>query len=129
MLPLSLLQTGVGHIVLVELKNGETYNGNLVNCDGWMNINLREVVCTSRDGERFWRIPQCYIRGNTIKYINFPKEIIDKVQENVAPRGSTRGRGGVTGRGRGATPRGRQEHGAQGRGRGSYRGGRGYGPK
>jgi hypothetical protein len=33
---------------LVELKNGETYNGNLVNCDTWMNIHLREVICTSK---------------------------------------------------------------------------------
>jgi len=33
---------------LVELKNGETYNGHLVNCDNWMNINLRDVICTSR---------------------------------------------------------------------------------
>ena len=29
--------------MLVELKNGETYNGHLVSCDNWMNINLREV--------------------------------------------------------------------------------------
>nr|KAF6401661.1 LSM4-like protein, U6 small nuclear RNA and mRNA degradation associated [Rousettus aegyptiacus] len=34
--------------MLVELKNGETYNGHLVSCDNWMNINLREVICTSR---------------------------------------------------------------------------------
>lgn len=33
---------------LVELKNGETYNGILVNCDIWMNLSLRDVVCTSR---------------------------------------------------------------------------------
>jgi len=33
---------------LVELKNGETYNGHLVNCDNWMNVNLRDVICTSR---------------------------------------------------------------------------------
>jgi small nuclear ribonucleoprotein (snRNP)-like protein len=32
----------------VELKNGETYNGHLVNCDTWMNIHLREVICTSK---------------------------------------------------------------------------------
>jgi len=32
----------------VELKNGETYNGHLVTCDSWMNINLREVICTSK---------------------------------------------------------------------------------
>lgn len=33
---------------LVELKNGDTYNGHLVNCDTWMNVNLREVICTSK---------------------------------------------------------------------------------
>lgn len=38
----------VEHVQLVELKNGETYNGHLVSCDTWMNINLREVICTSR---------------------------------------------------------------------------------
>ena len=43
MLPLSLLRTAQNHPMLVELKNGETYNGHLVSCDNWMNINLREV--------------------------------------------------------------------------------------
>ena len=41
MLPLSLLKTAVNHPMLVELKNGETYNGHLVNCDNWMNLQLR----------------------------------------------------------------------------------------
>ena len=79
MLPLSILRTAVGHPMLVELKNGETYNGNLVSCDTYMNITLRKVICTSRDGDSFWRIPQCYIRGNTIKYMCIPDEIIDMV--------------------------------------------------
>ena len=35
-------------VQLIELKNGDTYNGHMVNCDAWMNINLREVICTSR---------------------------------------------------------------------------------
>ena len=43
-LPLSLLRTAVNHPMLVELKNGETYNGHLVSCDNWMNINLRSGV-------------------------------------------------------------------------------------
>jgi len=42
-LPLSLLRTAQGHPMLVELKNGDTYNGRLVNCDSWMNINLKDV--------------------------------------------------------------------------------------
>jgi len=75
MLPLSLLRTAQNHPMLVELKNGETYNGHLVSCDNWMNINLREVICTSRDGDRFWRMPECYIRGSTIKYLRIPDEV------------------------------------------------------
>ncbi|KAB5525305.1 hypothetical protein DKX38_023054 [Salix brachista] len=39
------------------------------------NIHLREVICTSKDGDRFWRMPKCYIRGNTIKYLRVPDEV------------------------------------------------------
>ncbi|WMV47309.1 hypothetical protein MTR67_040694 [Solanum verrucosum] len=130
-LPLSLLKTAQGHPMLVELKNGETYNGHLVNCDTWMNIHLREVICTSKDGDRFWRMPECYIRGNTIKYLRVPDEntedgpftpllwcilgawfdVIDKVQEETKSRGD-RKPPGVGGRGRG---RGGRDEGAAGR--------------
>ncbi|XP_010421582.1 PREDICTED: sm-like protein LSM4 [Camelina sativa] len=116
MLPLSLLKTAQGHPMLVELKNGETYNGHLVNCDTWMNIHLREVICTSKDGDRFWRMPECYIRGNTIKYLRVPDAVIDKVQEEKTrtdrkPPGVGRGRG-----------RGMEDGGARGRGRGTSMG-------
>ncbi|GER24738.1 thiamin pyrophosphokinase family protein [Striga asiatica] len=100
-LPLSLLKTAQGHPMLVELKNGETYNGHLVNCDTWMNIHLREVICTSKDGDRFWRMPECYIRGNTIKYLRVPDEVIDKVQEESKSRSDRRPPGVGRGRGRG----------------------------
>jgi U6 snRNA-associated Sm-like protein LSm4 len=66
---------------LVELKNGETYNGHLVNCDTWMNIHLREVICTSKDGDHFWRMPECYIRGNTIKYLRVPDEVSSRHEQ------------------------------------------------
>ncbi|CAK9196878.1 unnamed protein product [Sphagnum troendelagicum] len=116
-LPLSLLKTAQGHPMLVELKNGETYNGHLVNCDTWMNIHLREVICTSKDGDRFWRMPECYIRGNTIKYLRVPDEVIDKVQEETVKRSDRKPT--VGGRGRG---RGRGEEGGRG---GGGRGGKG----
>ncbi|KAH9547942.1 hypothetical protein CY35_11G061400 [Sphagnum magellanicum] len=103
--------------MLVELKNGETYNGHLVNCDTWMNIHLREVICTSKDGDRFWRMPECYIRGNTIKYLRVPDEVIDKVQEETVKRSDRKPT--VGGRGRG---RGRGEEGGWG---GGGRGGKG----
>ncbi|XP_037070976.1 U6 snRNA-associated Sm-like protein LSm4, partial [Pollicipes pollicipes] len=119
MLPLSLLRTAQSHPMLVELKNGETYNGHLVSCDNWMNINMREVICTSRDGDKFWRMPECYVRGSTIKYLRIPDEVIDMVKEEVMAkgrgRGDGKGRGGQRGRGRG---------GFGGRGRGGRGGGR-----
>ena len=85
MLPLSLLRTAAGHPMLVELKNGETYNGHLVSCDNWMNISLREVICTSRDGDRFWRLPEVIIRGNKIKYLRIPEEARAPACASAAP--------------------------------------------
>ncbi|XP_073987877.1 U6 snRNA-associated Sm-like protein LSm4 isoform X1 [Rhodnius prolixus] len=122
MLPLSLLRTAQNHPMLVELKNGETYNGHLVSCDNWMNINLREVICTSRDGDKFWRMPECYIRGSTIKYLRIPDEVIDMVKEEVVVK--SRGRSEVKGRGGGQRGRG----GSGQRGAFGGRGGRPGGP-
>jgi U6 snRNA-associated Sm-like protein LSm4 len=81
MLPLSLLTTTKGHPILVELKNGETFNGHLVNCDNFMNLTLQNVIQTSSNGDRFWKIKECYIRGSTIKYLRVPDEMIDIVKE------------------------------------------------
>ncbi|XP_015875093.2 sm-like protein LSM4 isoform X1 [Ziziphus jujuba] len=132
-LPLSLLKTAQGHPMLVELKNGETYNGHLVNCDTWMNIHLREVICTSKDGDRFWRMPECYIRGNTIKYLRVPDEVIDKVQEETKsrsdrkPPGVGRGRGRVREEGPGGKQAKGVGHGVDDAGSRGLGGGRGRG--
>lgn len=55
--------------MLVELKNGETLNGHLVQCDNWMNLTLKEVVQTSPEGDRFFRLPEVYVRGNNVRLI------------------------------------------------------------
>ncbi|POR33879.1 Sm-like ribonucleoprotein [Tolypocladium paradoxum] len=122
-LPLSLLNAAQGHPMLVELKNGETLNGHLVQCDTWMNLTLKEVVQTSPEGDKFVRLKEAYIKGNNIKYLRVPEEIIDQVSEaQKGQQGSFRG-------GRGGQSRG--EHGGRGgdrgRGRGGGRGGRGRG--
>jgi len=117
-LPLSLLRAAQGHAILVELKSGDTYNGHLVNSDSWMNINLKDVVCTSRDGQKFWRINECYIRGCTIKYLSIANDVLESVKDEdndlkasrMKPmRGRGRGRGRLFnqargGRGRGTEP-------------------------
>lgn len=55
--------------MLVELKDGETLNGHLVNCDTWMNLTLKEVVQTMPDGEHFFRLTEVYVRGNNVSHI------------------------------------------------------------
>ena len=126
--------------MLVELKNGETLNGHLVNCDTYMNLTLKEVVQTSPEGDKFFRLPECYIRGNNvssrsrllcvfvhdltahqIKYLRIPDEIVDIVKDQQQTQQSQRGgRGGMQQRG---------DHGGRGDrgGRGGNRGGRGRG--
>ncbi|KAK0394880.1 hypothetical protein QR680_000985 [Steinernema hermaphroditum] len=82
-LPLSLLRTAQNHPMLVELKNGETYNGHLVSCDSWMNVHLRDAICTSKEGDRFTKMPEVYVRGSTIKYLRIPDEVVDLVKDEV----------------------------------------------
>ncbi|KAF7713520.1 U6 small nuclear ribonucleoparticle-associated protein [Penicillium ucsense] len=119
MLPLGLLTAAQGHPMLVELKNGETLNGHLVTCDNWMNLILREVVQTSPEGDKFFRLPEVYVRGNNIKYLRVPDEIIEivKEQQQNQPQNRRGGRDNDRGRGRGRGGRG------QGRGRGGRGGG------
>jgi U6 snRNA-associated Sm-like protein LSm4 len=77
-LPSMLLQSARKAPILIELKNGEAYNGTLVNCDQWMNICLSDVICTAPDGDRFWKLSECFIRGTTVKYIRIPDEVMEK---------------------------------------------------
>lgn len=67
--------------MLVELKSGETLNGHLLNCDTWMNLTLKDVIQTSPDGETFMKVPEYYVRGNLIKYLRVPDELIDQIKE------------------------------------------------
>lgn len=59
--------------MLVELKNGETLNGHLISCDTWMNLTLKEVVQTSPDGDKFFRLPEVYVRGNNVSVLKLPE--------------------------------------------------------
>ncbi|EXJ69548.1 uncharacterized protein A1O5_07584 [Cladophialophora psammophila CBS 110553] len=127
MLPLGLLTAAQGHPMLVELKNGETLNGHLVNCDTWMNLTLKEVVQTSPEGDRFWRLPECYVRGNNIKYLRVPEEVIELAREQQQQQQHQQGGGPRGGRGGGQAGHGTGGRGGGDRGRGSGGQGRGGG--
>lgn len=56
-------------------------------------MDLRSPPPVVQDGDKFWRMPECYIRGSTIKYLRIPDEIIDMVKEEVVAKGH--GHGGL----------------------------------
>ena len=37
-------------------------------------------------GDQFWKIPECFVRGNTIKYLRIPDEVIDLVKDEPVKR-------------------------------------------
>ena len=41
-----------------------------------MNITLREVYQTNPDGDRFWKLKECYIRGSTVRMRDFPSSAL-----------------------------------------------------
>ena len=87
---------------------------------------MRGVICTSRDGDRFWKLAEVTIRGNNIKYLRIPEEVIDMVPMEEETSGG-KGKGGGYGGGRGGGE-GRGKGGGKGGGKGdSGKGGRGKG--
>ena len=86
----------VGTAVSIELKSGECYNGYVVKGDYFMNFLLRDVTITSASGERFWKVGQCYVRGNAVKYVRVAEEALANAVKNKA---SVKRGGGYRGRG------------------------------
>lgn len=68
--------------MLIELKTGETINGNLINCDSYMNLTLSECIKVDGKGEKFVKYTEMYVRGAQIKYIRMSNEIFDQLKEN-----------------------------------------------
>ena len=106
-----------------------------------MNLAIKDVICTSKDGQKFHKMPEAFIRGGTVKYIRVPDQVADTAPSTETSfsggqvfgshqgggeynRGGGRG-GGNGGRG-GDFRRGGGGSGGGG-GRGGYRGGGGGG--
>lgn len=65
--------------VKVELKNDLIIEGNLFEVDENLNVCLKNITADSGNinNKQFQDINDCFIRGNTIRYIHFPKDEID----------------------------------------------------
>ncbi len=101
--PIQLLFEGEGHIVTVELKNGETYRGLLVKAEDTMNCQLKDVTMTAKEG-RMQRLEHVFLRGGTIKFIVMPDILknapifkkVNQMRQNKT-KDSSRGAGGKEG--------------------------------
>lgn len=69
--PIQLLHEGEGHVITVELKNGEIYKGMLSDAEDTMNCQMKEVTMTSKNG-RVVRLENVFLRGAQIKFIVLP---------------------------------------------------------
>lgn len=83
--PIKLLHEGEGHMVTIELKNGEIYRGHLDESEETMNCLVTDVVVTARDG-RVTKLENVYIRGSQIKFMILPdllkhSPVFEKVKE------------------------------------------------
>lgn len=111
--------------IMVELKNGETLNGQLINCDQWMNLTLRDVIQSSANAEEFMKIPECYVRGLHIKYLRMPDELMDHAKEQTLANLEQRNRNQKRRGGGGGGSFGHSHNGSRRGDRGDRRGGHG----
>ena len=114
-IPIKLLHEAQGHVVTVELTNGQVYRGKLVegkpsslsspvsfskilltcvaedNC----NVQLRDVTGTARDG-RVSHLEQIFIRGSHVRFFVIPDMLRNAPMfrnKAMRARGTARGRG------------------------------------
>ncbi|KAI8868667.1 Sm-like ribonucleoprotein, partial [Ramicandelaber brevisporus] len=69
--PILLLHESLGHIITLELANGATYRGKLIEVEDNMNVQLTDITSTARDG-RSTRLDQVFIRGSQIRFFVVP---------------------------------------------------------
>ncbi|CDF40108.1 unnamed protein product [Chondrus crispus] len=102
-IPIKLLHEASPHVVTVELHVGDVYRGTLSSVEDNMNVQLRRVTLTARDG-KVSNLENVFIRGSKIRYFILP-DILASAPMFKRARGLGRGRGmpGAA-RGRGAPP-------------------------
>ncbi|KAJ6438258.1 LSM domain-containing protein [Purpureocillium lavendulum] len=124
-IPIKLLHEATGHIVTVELTNGNAYRGTLLDGkfslsppssvsqhsstpEDSMNVQMKDITVTSREG-RVYHVDQVYIRGSHVRFFIIPDMLRNAPMFRAR---NVRGRGVGLARGRATVSRAR----ASGRG-------------
>jgi small nuclear ribonucleoprotein D3 len=85
--PIKLLHESQGHIVTMELKTGGIYRGKLINVEDNMNVQLKDITFTDRDGQ-VRKMEQIYVRGSHIRYFIVPDMLKNAPMfQNVSSKG------------------------------------------
>ncbi|CAK9441764.1 uncharacterized protein LODBEIA_P56320 [Lodderomyces beijingensis] len=71
-IPVRLLNEAQGHIISIELNNGDTYRGKLLENEDNMNSSLFDVTITSGKNGSVKHMEQVFIRGSMIRFISVP---------------------------------------------------------
>ncbi|KAJ2455982.1 small nuclear ribonucleoprotein Sm D3 [Coemansia sp. RSA 2336] len=117
--PVKLLHESQGHVITLELKTGQLYRGELVETEDNMNVQLKDITVTGRDG-RTQHLKHVYVRGSNVRFFIVPDMLKNAPMfKNMDPR-VAKMRGIGMGRGKAALgrARGRGRGGASSRGRG-----------
>ncbi|SCW04155.1 LAFE_0H07294g1_1 [Lachancea fermentati] len=70
-IPIKLLNEAQGHVVSLELTTGETYRGKLADNEDNMNVQLRDVTVTGRDGT-VTHADHIFVRGSHVRFFVVP---------------------------------------------------------
>ncbi|QPC79300.1 hypothetical protein HYE68_010052 [Fusarium pseudograminearum] len=87
-----------GHIVTLEITSGQTYRGKLLDAEDNMNVQLKDITVTARDG-RVSHLDQVYIRGSHVRFFIVPDMLRNAPMfrsRNVRGRGVGLARGRAT---------------------------------
>ncbi|WQF79365.1 Putative like-Sm (LSM) domain containing protein, LSm4/SmD1/SmD3 [Colletotrichum destructivum] len=97
-IPIKLLNEAQGHIVTLEITSGQTYRGKLLEAEDNMNVQLKDITVTARDG-RVSHLDQVYIRGSHVRFFIVPDMLRNAPMfrsRNVRGRGVGMARGRAT---------------------------------
>ena len=72
--PQKILTEAIGMTVSVELQTGQLYRGKLVYVEDNMNLQLRDVTVTARDGQ-VSAAEQVFIRGSQVRLFVLPDNL------------------------------------------------------
>ena len=98
--PVKLLHEATGFVVTCELTSGSIYRGKLLDVEDNMNVQMKDVTVTHRDG-RVQQLEQVYIRGSHVRFFIVPDMLKHAPMfKNIGKGGVSRGQGvGAGGRG------------------------------